>query len=297
MKKSITRNALIGLAFIASLFMIYFGINFLKGVNVLKQQKQYYALFDDVSSLLLSSPLYVKGYQIGLINSIKMASAEPMRFAVGINLEEEISIPEDSYLEYGIDLFGASTANLILGSSPTLLHPGDTIRGSKVTGLMDGAAGLMPRADSLFLRIDSLLLALHRIIAHPSWEQSIDGIAGTVQQLNSASQSLHRMVTVVEKDLPEISRNLHAVSQDLRKVSGELSEMDLNRTYVTIDETVNNLKQLTGKINSSDNSLGLLINDTKLHDSLSVTIETATKLLEDIRQHPERYLSVKVRLF
>jgi len=48
MKTNLTRNALIGLAFIASLVMIYFGINFLKGINVLRQQKQYYAVFDDV---------------------------------------------------------------------------------------------------------------------------------------------------------------------------------------------------------------------------------------------------------
>jgi len=60
---------------------------------------------------------------------------------------------------------------------------------------------------------------------------------------------------------------------------------------------VYNLKELTQKLNSSDNSLGLLMNDTKLHDSLNVTIDTATKLLEDIRQNPERYLSIRVRLF
>ena len=86
MKTKVRRNALIGLAFIASLVMIYFGINFLKGVNVLKKQNQYYALFDDVSSLLISSPIYVKGFQIGLINKIEMVSENPMRFSVGVNL-------------------------------------------------------------------------------------------------------------------------------------------------------------------------------------------------------------------
>lgn len=166
--KKISKNALIGLAFLASLFMIYFGINFLKGFNVLKQQKQYYALFDDVTSLLLSSPVYVKGYQVGLISGITMADMEPMRFAVALNLEQEFPIPEDSYLEYGTDLFGASLATLVLGNAQNDLQPGDTIPGRRVTGLTDGAAKLVPRADSLFLRIDSLLLSLQRIAAHPS---------------------------------------------------------------------------------------------------------------------------------
>jgi phospholipid/cholesterol/gamma-HCH transport system substrate-binding protein len=297
MNKKISRNALIGLAFLASLFMIYFGINFLKGVNVLKQQKQYYALFDDVTSLLLSSPVYVKGYQVGLISSITMAETDPMRFAVAVSLEEEFPIPEDSYMEYGTDLFGASLATLVLGNSTTRLQPGDTITGKKVTGLMDGAAKLMPRADSIFLRIDSLLLSLHQIAAHPSWEESINGIGHTVNQLNQTSINLNRLMAALEKELPEISSNLLAVTGDLSKVSNEISAMDLNRTYAGIDETVNNLKLLSEKINSSDNSLGLLMNDTKLHDSLNVTIDTATKLLEDIRLNPGRYLSVKVSLF
>lgn len=296
MKKT-SRNALIGLAFLASLLMIYFGINFLKGINVMKQQKQYYALFDDVTSLLLSSPVYVKGYQVGLISSITMAETEPMKFAVALSLVEEFPIPEDSYLEYGTDLFGASMATLVLGPSTVRLQPGDTINGRKVTGLMDGAATLLPRADSIFLRIDSLLLSLQRLTAHPSWEESINGIGQTVSHLNKTSESLDRIMSAIEKDLPEISSNLHAVTDDLNKVSSDLSAMDFNRTYVTIDETVSNLKQLSEKINSNDNSLGLLMNDTKLHDSLNVTIDAATRLLEDIRLNPGRYLKVKVSLF
>jgi len=297
MKTNMTRNALIGLAFIASLFMIYFGINFLKGLNVLKKQNQYYAVFDDVSKLLISSPVYVKGFQIGLINNIEILSPDPLRFAVGINLEEALRITKGSYLEYGIDMFGASTVNLVMAPSDDYLQPGDTLTGGKEIGLMDGVAGVMPKADSILMRIDSVLLTLHRLMSNPSWERSIDGIGSTVDQLNRSSASLNRIVGSLEKELPEISSNLTSVSNDLKTVSGELSRMDMENTFTNIDETVNNLKLMTAKINSKDNSLGLLMNDTKLHDSLNVTIDTATRLLEDIRQNPERYLSVQVRLF
>ena len=121
--------------------MIYFGINFLKGVNVFKQQKQYYAEFDDVSKLLISSPVYVKGYQVGLINEIKMISPEPIRFLVGINLEHELPITEGSYLEYGIDMFGTSS------KSGDLAHGHITARRCphhfKRVGLMDDVAAVM----------------------------------------------------------------------------------------------------------------------------------------------------------
>jgi len=297
MRSNLSRNALIGLAFIASLFMIYFGMNFLKGANVFKKQNQYYAIFGDVSKLLISSPVYVKGYQVGLINNIKMTASDPIQFLVGINLEEDIRIAEGSYLEYGIDMFGASTVNLVLVSSDKYLQPGDTLSGDKELGLMDGVAGVMPRADSILMKIDSIVYSLNRLISHPVLETSIVGIGSTVDQLNNSSKSLNRIVNSLEKDLPEISNNLNAVSGDLKTVSSELSQLDINDTYASIDETINNLKMLTEKFNSNNNSLGLLMNDTRLHDSLNVTIDNATRLLEDIRENPDRYLTIRLKLF
>lgn len=297
MKKNISRYAVIGLTFIASIGMLYFGINFLKGVNVLKKQNQYYAVFEDVSKLLISSPVYVKGYQIGLINNISMIGDDPMLFAVGITLKEPLNITADSYLEYGVDMFGASTVNLMMGTSRDYLQPGDTLTGGMEVGLMDKVAEVLPTTDSILLRIDSVVYSLNKLMAHPMWIQSIEGIGSTVTQLNRSSESLNRLINSLETDLPQISGNLSDVSADLKDVTADLNQMDLTHTFASIDETVTNLKMLTGKMNSSDNSLGLLMNDTKLHDSLNVTIDTATKLLEDIRKNPERYLSIRVRLF
>ena len=297
MKINLNRYAIIGLTFIASIAMIYFGINFLKGINVLKKQNQYYAVFDDVSQLLISSPVYVKGYQIGLINDIRMIGEDPLRFVVGINLKEPLQITEGSYLEYGVDMFGASTVKLVLVPSHGYLQPGDTLTGAKEFGLMESVAKVVPRTDSILQRVDSIVYTLHKLMAHPMWTSSIEGIGSTVDQLNNSSKSLNRMVGVLEKDLPQISNNLSDVSSDLQEMTGKLNQMDIDSTYASIDETVNNLKRLTQKMNSSDNSIGLLMNDTRLHDSLNVTIDTATKLLEDIRQNSERYLSIKVRLF
>ena len=73
--------------------------------------------------------------------------------------------------------------------------------------------------------------------------------------------------------------------------------MDMKSTFTSIDETVNNLKSLTEKINSNDNSLGMLLNDSQLHDSLNITIHEAAQLLEDIRLNPDRYLTIRLRLF
>ena len=98
MKNNLRKNVIIGLAFLASLMMLYFGVNFLKGFNVLKQQNNYVAVFDDVTGLVVSSPIYLNGYQVGLVNSIKMISTDPVKIAVEIGLEKNFKLKSGSYL-------------------------------------------------------------------------------------------------------------------------------------------------------------------------------------------------------
>lgn len=297
MKSNLSKNAIIGLSFIASLVMLYFGVNFLKGVNVFKKRNVYYAVFDDVSKLYVSSPIFVKGYQIGLVNSINIAKTDPLLFAVEMNLSEGFKVRENSHLEFGVDLFGASTVNLIMPDAGVYLAPGDTIQGRQEIGMLDGVVKMAPKADSILLRVDSVVMTLNKLMSNPMWEKSIEGMGMTIEELNRSSKSLNAMLGNLQKDLPAVSQNLTAVTSDLKDVSGELKQMELQKTFSSIDATVDNLKTLSSKLNSSDNSLGLLMNDTQLHDSLNTTINTATKLLEDIRLNPEKYLSIRVRLF
>ncbi|MDO5522692.1 MAG: MlaD family protein [Bacteroidia bacterium] len=298
MQGRFSRNFIIGVSFLIALALLYFGVNFLKGTNILKKQKTYVALFENVSGLYSSSPVYVNGYQIGLVNNIRILRSNPIQFAVDINLEGEYRIPKGSYFEFGSDLLGASQVNLVTNdASRELLSPGDTLLGRQKADMMRSAAGMLPKADSIMMHVDSVVLSLNKLMSNPIWEQSLSGIGSTVSQLDQSSKSINAMMASLRNDLPAVTQNLTAVSNDLKDVTAELNSLELKKTFNSIDNTVDNLKLLSSKLTSTDNSLGKLTNDTQLHDSLTNTIHTATKLLEDIRQNPERYLSVRVRLF
>ncbi|HMM16427.1 MAG TPA: MlaD family protein [Petrimonas sp.] len=293
-----SRNFIIGVSFLIALVLLYFGVNFLKGTNILKKQNTYVVMFDDVTGLYPSSPVYVNGYQIGLVNVIKMHSTDPIQFAVDINLEGDYRIPQGSYFEFGSDLLGASTVSLVANKEVSkLLSPGDTLRGQQKQGMMNSVANVAPKADSILTHIDSVVLTINKLMSNPMWEQSIAGIGSTVAQLDESSKSVNAVMASIRKDLPTVTQNLTAVSNDLKEVTAELNSLELQKTFNSIDNTVENLKILSSKLTSTDNSLGKLTNDTQLHDSLTNTIQTATKLLEDIRENPERYLSIRVRLF
>ncbi len=293
-----SRNFIIGVSFLIALVLLYFGVNFLKGTNILKKQNTYVVMFDDVTGLYPSSPVYVNGYQIGLVNAIKMHSTDPIQFAVDINLEGDYRIPQGSYFEFGSDLLGASTVSLVANKEVSkLLSPGDTLRGQQKQGMMNSVANVAPKADSILTHIDSVVLTINKLMSNPMWEQSIAGIGSTVAQLDESSKSVNAVMASIRKDLPTVTQNLTAVSNDLKEVTAELNSLELQKTFNSIDNTVYESQEYPSKLTSIDNSLGKLTNDTQLHDSLTNTIQTATKLLEDIRENPERYLSIRVRLF
>jgi len=298
MKLKLSKNASIGLSFLISLAIIYFGINFLKGINIFQNQNNYIAVFDDVSGLNISSPVLVNGYQIGLVSSIRIISTDPLKFAVEIRLNDDFKIKEGSTLEFGTDLLGGSPVKLKINNKATrYLNPGDTLLGGRSAGMMDSAEKIAPKADSLLLHIDSTVIALNQLLTNPAWQQSISGINRIVDELQVSAHNINNIILGIGKEIPEITQDLTVVINNLKKVSDELYAADLNHTLVSLDETITNLNLLSQKLNTPDNSLGKLTNGSELHDSLIVTINTATKLLEDVRKNPKKYLSVKLRLF
>lgn len=105
------------------------------------------------------------------------------------------------------------------------------------------------------------------------------------------------MMSLIRKDIPGVTENIKEISSDLRVVSGELSELDLDKIFTSIDNTISNIETLTSRLNSADNSLGKLTHNSQLHDSLTNTLSSVTLLLEEIRENPRKYLNVRVRLF
>ena len=61
----------IGLAGIAALLILFFGINYLKGINMFKPESYYYVEFEDINGLAKSSPVFANGYKVGIVNDIQ----------------------------------------------------------------------------------------------------------------------------------------------------------------------------------------------------------------------------------
>ncbi|MDD2798941.1 MAG: MlaD family protein [Bacteroidales bacterium] len=291
--RKFTKEIKIAIVSIMSLLLLYYGINYLKGVNLLKPANYYYLILHDVSGLTISSPVYVDGYKAGLVRSFDYDYDHPGNILVEISMDKEMKIAKGSHAQYEGDVLGTAVINLILNiQSNQFYQPGDTLPSMHSISLMDKVEKeMMPQFSQVMLRIDTVLVGLQKIVANPALNQSINNIEGTTAQLNETSAMLNKLV---QNDVPKIVENMKTISSDFSTVSGNLKKVDFAQTISSVDTTLMNLKTLTGRLNKSDNTLGLLMQDRVLYDSLSATVGNANQLMIDLKSHPKRYVHFSV---
>ena len=127
----------IGLAGIGALLVLFFGINYLKGVNMLKPESYYYVEFTDINGLANSSPVFANGLKVGLVRDIQYNYQKPGHVVVGIDMDEKMRIPKGSYADLVTEMLGTVKINLVLDfNSTTYYAAGDTIQGRANPGIM-----------------------------------------------------------------------------------------------------------------------------------------------------------------
>lgn len=296
MKKKFSKEVKIGIAFIVALFILYFGINFLKGINIFKPSNSYTVVFDDVTGLTLSSPVVLNGFQVGLVYSMKLENDTAHKVAVVLNLDKGVRLNKGSKVKLEVSLMGSAT--VVLEQNPytdEYYTFDDPIPGVRVAGMMESiGADVLPQVGALVPKIDSILMGLQLLVNNPALVKSLQNVEVITSDLAISSKQLNQMMINLNKNIPVMTNNMTAVSNDLAGVTGQLKSMDLASSYKSIDSTLKNVQNLSSKLNGKDSSLGLLLNDRALYDSLSVTMGNASLLLKDVKENPSRYINVKV---
>lgn len=296
MKNLFSKEAKIGIAFILALLILYVGINYLKGINIFKPSNSYIVVFDDVTDLTLSTPVILNGFQIGLVHSMNLDETNGNKVNVQVNLNKGIKIPKDSKVKLDVSLLGAAT--IIVEENPyskEYYSEGDKIPGIRQLGMIESMSKtVLPQMGGLVPKIDSILIGLDLLVKNPALVKSLENVSVITSDLTVATKQLNQLMTTLNRDLPKLSANVTTITSDLSTVSGQFKSMDLESTYKSLDATMKNVEQLTGKLNSKENSLGLLLNDKSLYDSLNMTVGSAGQLMKDVKENPSKYINVKV---
>ena len=286
--KYITKEVRIGIAGIIALCILVYGINYLKGINMFKPSSYFYVKFQNVNGLAKSSPVFADGVRVGIVRDIYYDYNQAENVIVEVELDTELRIPKGSSAELVSELMGGVRMNILLANNPREKYAvGDTIPGKLNNGMMESVAALMPQIEQMLPKLDSIMISLNNILNNQSIPATLHSVEKTAANLEEATGQLK---VLMGRDIPQLTGKLNTIGDNFITISGNLKEIDYAATFKEIEQTLANVKMVTEKLNSKDNTVGLLLNDPQFYNNLNATTANAASLLEDLKEHPKRYV-------
>lgn len=291
----LTKEIKIALVAIVGILILYFGINFLKGMNLFSTNNTYFITFDDIQGLGASTPIYADGYKVGTVDGLEYDYKENGPIKVKVDIIKDLRIPQGSKAEIVKDLMGNLQVNLLLANNPReRVEPGGIIPGAVNGGMMDKAANLIPVVEKMLPKLDSILTSVNALLADPALAASLHNVETITSNLTVSTRELNTLMAGLNKQVPGMVRKANGVLDNTNRLTANLASLDVQGTLNRVNQTLESAHQFTEKLNSNQGSLGLLMNDTKLYDNLTSTMSHADSLVIDLKAHPKRYVHFSV---
>ncbi len=291
----LTKEIKIALVAIVGILIMYFGINFLKGMNLFSTNNTYFITFDDIQGLGASTPIYADGYKVGTVDGMEYDYKENGPIKVKVDIIKDLRIPQGSKAEIVKDLMGNLQVNLLLANNPReRVEPGGIIPGAVNGGMMDKAANLVPVVEKMLPKLDSILTSVNALLADPALAASLHNVETITSNLTVSTRELNTLMAGLNKQVPGMIGKANGVLDNTNRLTANLASLDVQGTLNKVNQTLESAHQFTEKLNSNQGSLGLLMNDTKLYDNLTSTMGHADSLVIDLKAHPKRYVHFSV---
>ena len=293
--KFFTKEVKIALTAIVAIVVLFYGLQFLKGLTVFSNDDSYYVTFTDVSGLSASSPVYANGYKVGVVKDIIYDYSPEGKIVAVMGLDKNMRVPQGTRAEIASDLLGNIKVNLVLGKDPLhMVAGGDTISGSAEEGMMSKIGAMMPAIEAIIPKLDSIMTSLNILLADPALRNTLHNVEGMTGNLNSTSQNLKALSASLNRDVPGMMTKANGVLDNTQQLTQNLSQVDVVALTESVNKTLENVEEMTKKLNSNEGTLGLLMRDATLYNNLSSTAASADSLLIDFKAHPKRYVHFSV---
>lgn len=306
----ISKYTKLGFVILASLAILVWGINYLKGIDILKRNTNYYVVYDKIDGLVRSSQVTINGYQVGQVSDISFMSDYSGRLLVTLSLQNQFKIGKGSIARIvSSDIMGTKSIKMELAHSSVYYNPNDTIPGSIESDLKEQVSmqvlPLKRKAEQLIASLDSALTVVTYVFnqkTRKNLTESFENINRTIENLQVSSSELSKImasghinsiVNNVDSITGAIKNNSGQITniiQNLSSLSDSLSQLEISPVFAQLSSTISGLDTIVQKLNTSNNSAGLLLNDSELYKKLNNLAESLDLLLKDVRINPKRYV-------
>lgn len=294
------REVKIGIFAVTMLVCAWAGIRFLSGIDIFSRNVDYYAAYDQINGVQAASPIMIKGVKVGSVSDISF-DEKTNNVVLRFTVKRQYRIPTNSEAKiYSNGIMGSKAIEIILGDNRQMLVEGDTIPASRDRDIMDVAGSEL---EFFKQKVSQIVADLSRTMNNLNsiMESNATYINGTMGHLNSITANVDGLLLSERNNLQGAVDNLSRFTTMLGRNSArmdsiigntdrftrELAEADVARN---LDSTLVALNATIAKINSGDGTLGLLLNDKHLYESLNQAGDNLASLLADVENNPKRYV-------
>lgn len=304
----ISNETKVGTLTAISITLLILGFNFLKGKNVFSKKATMYVTFQQVKGLNIGDAIKINGLRVGSVEGMEPLNADMSAVAVSYHLVKDVNIPSDSYGTIDFPPLGATAIVITLGKEKTFLQDGDTLKGMESIGMIeDLKQTLTPTIDNINKTLASLDVAVKNISntfnedAQANIGKTLKELAQTTAKLNQLLEpgkgSLSKTLDNVNDFTANLKSNNDSISSvvnNLSKATRDIADADLGKTIRSLESAAQQLNGILGDMRAGKGSLGKLATNEDLYKNLNSTANSLNILLQDLRLHPKRYINVSV---
>ena len=294
----------IGVFAVTVLVVSFFMINYLRGEDILDREIEVTSRFETVEGLVASAPVYIKGYKAGKVSEV---SYDPQTedFKVTCAISKDFRIPSDSRMTiYSVDIMGGKGVKIDIGSSSSQAADGDMLAPAFEAGLMDGlAASIGPLMENVNGLLDSLnvtVAGVNRMLSDGNQEH----ISSMLAHLEDTMADLEKLSSAVGGKSEDIEAVIDNVSVLSSRFGGIADQVDTTLAGVSsivgkvngtdIEGLVSSLRNLLDNINDPEGTVGRLMSDDSVYNSVDSLLVDIDELVRKIQENPKKYIRISV---
>ncbi len=291
----------IGVFVIVVLTASFFLINYLRGKDIFNKEIEISSRYSDVEGLVASAPVYIRGFKAGKVTEV-VYDSESDDFEVTCSVLKEFKIPEDSRMTiYGVDIMGGKGIRIDLGTSVELLTDGGQLAPASEPALLDGlASSVTPLLDKVGNTLDSLNVAVSsvnrilsdenipRIIVH--MEKTMADVRALASGLGGKSEELEAFIS----DLSILSEKFISIAEKADTLVADVNDTLSGVSAEDIKEVISSFRVLLENINDPDGTIGRLLVDDSVYDSVDSLLNDVDTLVRKIQENPKKYIKISI---
>jgi phospholipid/cholesterol/gamma-HCH transport system substrate-binding protein len=290
----LSKELKVGLFMVVTITLLYFGFNFLKGIDFFSTSNKYFVVYKNVDKLTESNQVFLNGYAVGRVSHIEIEQRKN-RVLVELDINSDIVLTDSTVALLNGELLGGRFIQLNVGPG-VRLKPKDTIRSEVAKGILDFAEPVATNLQTTLKNLNTILEALARNT------KRLDTIFIRFQTtpallnrtLNTANSNIDELSTTFK----DVAANLNGTLTELKPtlsnfktLSDSLKMIELNGTINKAQQSLTRLNETLSKLSKGDNTASKLLTEDSLYVNLNKLLQSVDSLADHFNQNPKHFLA------